>query len=170
VPTDAQPESRVKRFVRWLQNDQVTAEMYFIPSAEVLLAHVALPRLVLVMDGSVVGRGCIAHMIHVVYKGHALPLVWLVRQGKHGPFPEDLPIAVVEQGQELLPPGAQGVVLGDGACEGTSLQHPCRSMAGLTWSGQEVTSRSCRTGSTSGVRRWEPVSNQGRWSHCAMCV
>ena len=84
---------------------------------EVLLAHVALPRLVLVMDGSVVGRGCIARMIHVVYKGRALPLVWLVRQGKHGPFPEDLPIAVDEQGQELLPPGAQGVVLGDGACE-----------------------------------------------------
>jgi hypothetical protein len=33
-----------------------------------LLAHLALKTLVLVMDGSVVGRGCIALMIQVVYK------------------------------------------------------------------------------------------------------
>ena len=84
VPTGAQPESRVKRFTRWLRNDQVTATGYFIPYAEVLLTHVALQTLVLVMDGSVVGRGGVALMIHVVYKGRALPLAWLVRQGKKG--------------------------------------------------------------------------------------
>ena len=87
------------------------------------MAPLALQTLVLVMDGSVVGRGCIALMIHVVYKGRALPLAWLVRQGKKGHFPEDLPIAVVEQVQDLLPLGAQVVVLGDGACDGTTLQH-----------------------------------------------
>jgi hypothetical protein len=123
VPAGAQPESRVKRFARWLRNDQVTAEVYFILSAEVLLAHLALQTLVLVMDGSVVGRGCSALMLHVVYKGRALPLAWLVRQGKQGHFPEDLHIAVVEQVQDLLPLGAQVVVLGDGACDGTTLQH-----------------------------------------------
>jgi hypothetical protein len=123
VPAGAQPESRVKRFARGLRNDQVTAEVSFIPSAEVLLAHLALQTLVLVMDGSVVGRGCIALMLHVVYKGRALPLAWLVRQGKKGHCPEDLPIAVVEQVQDLLPLGAQVVVLGDGACDGTTLQH-----------------------------------------------
>ena len=123
VPAGAQPESRVKRFARWLKNNQVTAEMYFIPYAEGLLAHLALQTLGLVMDGSVVGRGCIALMIHVVYKGRALPLAWLVRQGKKGHFPEDLHIAVVEQVQDLLPPGAQVVVLGDGEFDGTTLQH-----------------------------------------------
>jgi hypothetical protein len=40
------------------------------------------------MDGSVVGRGCVALMMHVVYKGRALPLAWLVRQGTKGHFPE----------------------------------------------------------------------------------
>ena len=123
VPTGAQPESRVKRFARWLKNGQITAEGYFIPYAEVLLAHLALQTLVLVMDGSVVGRGCIALMIHVVYKGRALPLAWLVRQGKKGHFPEDLHIAVVKQVRDLLPPGAQVVVLGDGEFDGTTLQH-----------------------------------------------
>jgi hypothetical protein len=45
------------------------------------------------MDGSVVGGGCNALMIHVVYKGLALPLAWRVRQGPKGHFPEDLHIA-----------------------------------------------------------------------------
>ena len=31
VPAGAQPESRGQRFARWLRNDQVTAEVYFIP-------------------------------------------------------------------------------------------------------------------------------------------
>ena len=55
-----------------------------LPYAEILLAHLACATLVLVMDGSVVGRGCVALMIHVIYKGRALPLAWRVRQGPKG--------------------------------------------------------------------------------------
>lgn len=111
--------------------------MYFIPYAESLLAHLALQTLVLVMDGSVVGRGCIALMIHVVYKGRALPLAWLVRTGKKGHFPEALHIALVEQGQKLIPAGVSVVLLGDGECDGTDLQ---QTMAHAGWSSV------CRTG------------------------
>src|SRR5262245_10876596 len=74
VPDGVQAESRVKRFTRWMRNDQITTEVYFVPYAQVLLAHVALQTLVLVIDGSVVGRGGVAWMMHVVYKGRALPL------------------------------------------------------------------------------------------------
>jgi hypothetical protein len=48
------------------------------------------------MDGSVVGRGCMALMLHVVYKGRALPLAWRVRQSPKGHCPEALHIAMVE--------------------------------------------------------------------------
>jgi len=123
VPDGAQPESRVKRFARWLRNDHITAEVYFLPFAEVLLTSLALQTLVLVMDGSVVGRGCVALMVHVVYKGRALPLAWLVRQGKKGHFPEDLHIMLSKQVHKLLPPEAQVVLLGDGEFDGTMLQH-----------------------------------------------
>lgn len=123
VPTGTQPESRVKRFARGLRNDQVTAEVYLTPYAEVLLAHGALQTLVLGIDGSVVGHGGIALMIHVVDKGRALPLAWLVRRGKQGHFPVDLHLAVVQQVHDLLPPGAQVVVRGDGEFDGTTLQH-----------------------------------------------
>jgi hypothetical protein len=122
VPNGTKPESRVKRFARWVDNDAITAEVYFIPYAEILLRHLALQTLVVVMDGSVVGRGCVALMMHVVYKGRALPLVWQVRQGKKGHFPEDMHIALVEQLYDLIPTGARVILLGDGEFDGTRLQ------------------------------------------------
>jgi hypothetical protein len=138
VPDGSKPESRVKRFARWVDNNTITEEVYFLPYAKLLLAHLAFQTLVLVMDGSVVGRGCVALMIHVVYKGRALPLAWLVRRGKKGHFPEDLHIALVEQVQELIAPGAPVVVLGDGEFDGIGLQHTLQE-AGWSYV--------CRTGS-----------------------
>src|SRR2546427_21138 len=122
VPDGTKPESRVKRFTRWLDNERIVEEVYFLPYAALLLTQLALETLVLVMDGSVVGRGCTALMIHVVYKGRALPLAWRVRQGPKGHFPEALHIAVVELIRTLIPEGATVVLLGDGEFDGTALQ------------------------------------------------
>ena len=46
-----------------------------------------------------------------------------MRQAPKGHFPEDLHIAVVELVRGLIPTGAQVVLLGDGECDGTRLQH-----------------------------------------------
>ena len=137
VPDGAKPESRVKRFARWVDNERILEEMYFLPYADLLLRHCALQTVVLVMDGSVVGHGCNALMLHVVYKGRALPLAWRVRQGPKGHFPEDLHIALVELVSGLIPEGAQVVFLGDGEFDGTRLQH---TVEGAGWS------YVCRTG------------------------
>ncbi len=138
------PESRVKRFTRWLDNDHILEEVYFLPYADVLLRHLALQTVVLVMDGSGVGRGCTALMIHVVYKGRALPLAWRVRQAPKGHFPEDLHIALVELISGLIPAGTQVVLLGDGECDGTRLQQTLQQ-AGWSYA--------CRT-ATSTVATW----------------
>src|SRR5262247_1795232 len=122
VPTGTKPESRVKRFARWLDNAHILEEVYFLPSAELFLAHLACETLVLVMDGSVVGCGCTALMSHVIYKGRALPLAWRVRQGPKGPFPEELHLALVNLIRACLPEGAQVGLLGDGEGDGTKLQ------------------------------------------------
>jgi len=122
VPDGTKPESRVKRFARWCDNAHILEEVYFLPYADVLLRHLALETVVLVMDGSGVGRGCTALMIHVVYKGRALPLAWRVRHAPKGHFPEDLHIAVVELMREVIPEGASVVLLGDGEFDGTALQ------------------------------------------------
>src|SRR5215472_4095935 len=137
VPNGTKPESRVKRFARWLDNARILEEVSFLPYAEILLAHLALETLVLVMDGSVVGCGCVALMIHVLYKGRALPLAWRVRQGPKGHFPEDLHIALVELISGLIPEGTQVVLLGDGEFDGTGLQQTVQA-AGWSYV--------CRTG------------------------
>jgi hypothetical protein len=62
-------------------------------------------------------------MLPVLYQGRALPLAGRVRQGQQGHVPAALHSAVVEQVHDLLPPAAQVVMLGDGAFDGTALQH-----------------------------------------------
>jgi hypothetical protein len=147
VPDGTKPESRVKRFTRWLDNDHILEEAYFLPYADILLRHLALQTVVLVMDGSGVGRGCTALMLHVVYKGRALPLAWRVRQAPKGHFPEDLHIAVVALMREVIPEGAKVVFLGDGEFDGTALQatlheagwsYACRTAMSTvaTWEGE----------------------------------
>jgi hypothetical protein len=158
APDGTQAESRVTRFARWVRNARITAEVYVVPYAQVLLAHLALQTLVLIMDGSVVGRGCVALMRHGVYQGRALPLAWQVRTGKKGHFPEDLPIALVKQVQTLIPLGASVVLLGDGACDGTPLQHTWQNAHG---------SYVVRTGSHSTVR-WD--GERFRCETVAACI
>ena len=130
VPAGAKPESRIQRFGRWVDNAHITPEHSCVPYAAGLLAHLARPTLGLGRDGSVVGRGCVALMIHGVDKGRALPLAGAVRRGKQGHLPEDLQSARIAQVQELMPPGAQVVGLGDGACEGTGRQDTWREAGG----------------------------------------
>jgi hypothetical protein len=147
VPDGSTPESRTKRFARWLDNARILEEVYFLPYADLLLTHLALETIVLVMDGSAVGRDCAALMIHVIYKGRALPLAWRVRQGPKGQFPEDLHIALVDLISELIPEGTPVVFLGDGEFDGTALQgtlneagwfYACRTAQSTvaTWEGE----------------------------------
>ena len=66
IPDGTKPESRVKRLTRWLDNERIVEEMYFLPYVDLLLTQLARETLVVVMDGSGVGRGCLALMLHVV--------------------------------------------------------------------------------------------------------
>src|SRR5262249_61008546 len=121
-PTGPKPAGRATRFARWVHKAHILEEVYFLPYADVLLRHLALQTLVLVMDGSSVGRGCTALRIHGVYKGRALPLAWRVRQAPKGHFPEALHIALVELIREVMPEEAHVVFLGDGEFDGPKLQ------------------------------------------------
>ena len=59
-------ESRITRFERWVDNRAVSYETFFLPQARALLAALATQPLALVMDGSSIGRGCVALLINVV--------------------------------------------------------------------------------------------------------
>jgi hypothetical protein len=122
VPDGTNQESRVKRFSRWLHNERIEAEVYFMPFAQDLLVRLAERTLVFAIDGSEVGRKCVTLMLSVLYKKRALPLVWVVVKGTKGHFPEDTHVLLVEQLQTLVPEGADVIFLGDGEFDGVGLQ------------------------------------------------
>ena len=124
-------DSRVKRFSRWVANERIDAEVYFLPFLEPLLAGLAATRsLVLVIDGSEVGRGCITLMVSVVYQKRALPLAWITIQGNKGHFPETMHVQLMSTVHALVPEGSDVIVLGDGEFDGTTLQ---ATLQGFGW-------------------------------------
>lgn len=118
----ADQESLVMRFRCWLANQSTTYHAWFLPVAQALLANLASQPLVLASDGSVVGRGCIALMISVIYQGRALPLCWLVVKGKKGHFPQCMHCQRLSLLEPLIPDDAEVTVVGDGEFDGTELQ------------------------------------------------
>ena len=124
----AEQESLITRFRRWLKHDTNTIKGWFLPGAKALLANLAQQPLTLVLDGSVVGRGCVALMLSVVYHGRALPLAWIVVKGKKGHFPQQTHCALLSQIQELIPGGADVTVLGDGEFDGIEFQAALRKL------------------------------------------
>jgi hypothetical protein len=127
VPTPTKVQSRVKRFSRFLANEKVDYEAYYLPYARQLLANLAHQTLVLVMDGSPVGRKCRTLMLSVVYKKRALPIAWLVAEGSRGHFPEADHIALIKQVKDILPADASVMFLGDGEFDGVDLQRTLSS-------------------------------------------
>lgn len=122
----ARQESVIKRFRRFLLHDAHTLDGWFLPVAAELLSNLAGQPLQIVMDGSVVGRGCIALMASVVYHGRALPLCWVVVCGCKGHFPQTTHQALLKQLLTLVPCDADVTFLGDGEFDGTDLQGDLR--------------------------------------------
>jgi len=123
VPGEVHPDSRTKQFSRWVNNDAITFDLYFLPFLEPLLATLAATRpLVLVMDGSAVARGCVTLMVSVLYAGRALPLAWLVIEGAKGHFPAETHVALLREVKTCIPADATVILLGDGEFDSPELQ------------------------------------------------
>jgi hypothetical protein len=95
VPHPAKPLSLEKRMRRWVKNEQVERQVYYLPYAEMLLQHLCNHPLTLVLDSSTVGRGCMALMVGVVYRQRALLLAWLVYKGKKGHTTAAISLALI---------------------------------------------------------------------------
>ena len=123
VPGEVHPDSRTKQFSRWVNNEAITFDLYFLPFVEPLLASLAATRpLVLVMDGSAVARGCVTLMVSLVYAGRALPIAWLVIAGAKGHFPAETHVTLLRAVKTRIPAGATVILLGDGEFDSPELQ------------------------------------------------
>lgn len=123
-PEKTKLESRATKFKRWLSNERISEELYWLPFARTLLAKLSQHKneITLVIDGSVLGQGCVGLVVGVVYAGRALPVAWLVREGKKGHFSQAEHLALLSKVKPLVPSGVRVVFLGDGEFDGTLLQ------------------------------------------------
>jgi hypothetical protein len=187
VPGEVHPDSRTKKFSRWVNNEAITFDLYFLPFIEPLLAKLAAIRpLVLVMDGSAVARGCVTLMVSVLYGGRALPIAWLVIAGAKGHFPAETHVTLLREVKTRIPAGATVVLLGDGEFDSPELQtevgdydwsYVCRtakniqiSADGETWISLEDLgvlrgSRVFRKGVLFTKKAYGPVMIVAQWGH-----
>lgn len=121
VPLPAKPASLEKQMQRFVKNERFEVEINYLPFVELILSHLADKPLLLAIDGSSVGRGCMVIVVGVIYKRRAIPLAWLVYKGKKGHATADRHIAALQKVLPLIPPGAQVVLLGDGEYDNTEL-------------------------------------------------
>jgi hypothetical protein len=120
-------ESLITRFRRWVKHDAITPEALWLPFATAVVAGLAHTPLTIVLDGTVAGQGCVVVMASVLYQGRAIPLLWTVVKGKKGHLPQELHCALVGRLQQVIPPTATVVVLGDGEFDGIELQATIRA-------------------------------------------
>ena len=114
VPAEAKDKSIEKRIQRWVRNPKNGEEVYFMPFAKLLLSSLSNAPLVLAMDGSTVGRGCMVLMVGVIYHKRCIPLAWVVYKGKKGHTTAERHIEVLEQVMPIVPREAELILLGDG--------------------------------------------------------
>ena len=127
MPGATDVESRVKQAKRWLDSKYSDYDSFFLPHIQPLLQGLANSGpLLLAIDGSEVGKDCMALMVSVVWGKRALPVCWLVSKGKKGHMSEELHIEVLQQLAPLLPKDSQVVLLGDGEFDGCKVQAFCK--------------------------------------------
>jgi hypothetical protein len=109
----AKEKSIEMRLRRWVKHSGIDAEVVYLPFALQILEALAPMGLVLVMDGSQAGRGCMVLMVGVLYKKRALPIAWIVYKGKKGHTTAQRHIQALEKVLPLLPSESEVVLLGD---------------------------------------------------------
>lgn len=120
IPGETKEKSIEMRMRRWVK-DQIDVEAVYMPFAQQVLEALADLPLVLAMDGSQAGRGCMVLMVGVLYQKRALPIAWLVYKGKKGHATADRHIQALEKVIPLLPEGSEVVLLGDAEYDNTEM-------------------------------------------------
>lgn len=121
VPVAAKEKSIEMRLRRWVKHNKIEVEAVYMPFAQQILQALASAPLVLVMDGSQIGRGCMVLMVGVLYKKRALPVAWVVYRGKKGHTTAQRHIQALEKVVPLLPLESKVVLLGDAEYDTTEM-------------------------------------------------
>ena len=120
IPSEIKEKSIEMRMRRWVK-DHIDVEAVYMPFARQILEALSHLPLVMVMDGSQAGRGCMVLMVGVLYQKRALPIAWLVYKGKKGHATGERHIQALEKVLPLLPADSEVVLLGDAEYDTTEM-------------------------------------------------
>lgn len=125
-----QSESHIKQSKRWLSSKWTDWETFFAPYVQVLLSKIAEQKgeLIFVIDGSETAADCVTLMLSVIWKGYAIPVVWITRVGKKGHFSEEVHLDLLTMVQKIVPSKCRVVLLGDGEFDGSKLRKQCKDL------------------------------------------
>jgi hypothetical protein len=121
IPGDAKDKSIEMQLRRWVKDERLDADVVYMPFARQILEALASLPLILVMDGSQAGRGCMVLMVGVLYKKRALPIAWVTYKGKKGHTTAQRHIQALEKVIPLLPAGSEVILLGDAEYDTTEM-------------------------------------------------
>jgi len=122
-PDRKQFASKVKQYKRWLQNKHTDFKHHYLPYIQPLLETLSKSgELILSIDGSVVGKGCMCLMFSVIYKNKAIPIIWKVYKAKKGHLSESAHRDLLSDLSSLIPLDCRVVVTGDGEFDGCDWQ------------------------------------------------
>ena len=118
-----QHASKIKQFKRWLTNENVDLEGYYLPYVTPLLEILSQSgELVFSIDGSVVGKGCMCLMFSVIYNNKAIPVVWRVYKAKKGHLSEESHREILADLSNVVPCDCRVIIVGDGEFDGCNWQ------------------------------------------------
>lgn len=119
MPHSGKEESQIMQLRRWLKNERVSVDLFYLPFITTLIQCLAKQTLVLAIDGSTTAQGCMTLMVSMIYKGRSLPLLWVTRKGKKGHFPQEMHVELIKSVHAIIPEGTAVICLGDGEFDGT---------------------------------------------------
>jgi len=112
-------KSLVERFRRLVRNKNIDVSIEYGPFAEQIFdALRKQEEIILLIDTTKLGRETICLMVSAYYCGRALPIGWLVYEGKKGHSSQACQLELFKQIKEQLPETASVVLLGDGEFDG----------------------------------------------------
>jgi len=86
-------------------------------------------KLILAIDGSTMGNGCMCLMVSIIWRGRGIPICWVVRKAPKGHFSQEMHVALINMVNALfksvLSNNYQVILLGDGEFDGCDLQQAC---------------------------------------------
>jgi hypothetical protein len=106
------------RFRRFVSNPNLVVQVSYSIFIRLIFKAINLKQIVLSIDTTKSGGGCITLMVGVSYHSRALPLVWLTFKGKKGHTPQEMQLALLKTVQSYLPADSQVILLGDGEFDG----------------------------------------------------